>query len=177
MKNPTLTILGPIWATALLLAASAAVAQAPSDAQIASIVVTANQVDIDAGRLAETKAHNADVKAFAKQMLTDHSGVNRQAVALVTKLKFTPEDNPTSQSLAAGGTENVKNLKALSGAAFDKAYVDHEVTYHQQVIAAIDKTLIPSAQNAELKSLLVAVRPAFVGHLEHAQQIQAKLGK
>jgi len=166
-----------VAASSLVLLSGSAAAQAPSDAQIASIVVTANQVDIDAGKLAESKGSNAEVKAFAKQMITDHSGVNKQAVALVTKLKVTPEDNATSKSLKAGGVENVKNLGKLSGAAFDKAYVDHEVAYHEQVIDAIDKTLVPSAQNAELKSLLVSVRPAFVAHLEHAKMLQAKLAK
>ena len=164
-------------AAGLFLAAASAFAQAPSDAQIAAIVVTANQVDIDAGKLAESKASNAAVKAFGKQMVTDHSGVNKQADALVTKLKVTPEDNATSKALKAGGAENVKNLQKLSGSAFDRAYVDHEVEYHQQVLDAVDKTLIPSAQNAELKSLLVAVRPAFVAHLEHAKNLQASLGK
>jgi len=162
---------------ALALAALPALAQSPSDAQIASIVVTANQVDIDAGKLAESKGSNADIKAFGKQMVTDHSGVNKQAVALVTKLKVTPEDNPTSQSLKKGGEDNVKNLKTLSGAAFDRAYIEHEVAYHQQVLDALDKTLIPSAQNAELKNLLVTVRPAFVAHLEHAKMVQSKLAK
>jgi len=162
---------------ALFLLGASAQAQSPSDAQIASIVVTANQVDIDAGKLAESKGSNAQVKAFGKQMVTDHSGVNKQAVALVTKLKVTPEDNPTSQSLKSGGAENVKKLEKLSGAAFDRAYVDHEVAYHQQVLDAIDKTLVPSAQNAELKSLLVSVRPAFVAHLEHAKGLQSALGQ
>jgi len=164
-------------ASGLCLAAASALAQAPSDAQIAAIVVTANQVDIDAGKLAESKASNAEVKAFGKQMVTDHSGVNKQAVALVTKLKVTPEENATSKALKAGGADNVKSLEKLSGAAFDRAYVDHEVVYHQQVLDAVDKTLIPSAQNAELKSLLVAVRPAFVAHLEHAKSLQASLAK
>ncbi len=164
-------------AAALALAAGGALAQAPSDAQIASIVVTANQVDIDAGKLAESKGSNAEVKAFGKQMVTDHTGVNKQAVALVTKLKVTPEDNATSKSLKAGGAENVKNLEKLSGAAFDRAYVDHEVAYHQKVLDAVDQTLIPSAQNAELKALLVAVRPAFVAHLDHAKMLQASLAK
>ena len=99
-------------------------------------------------------ASNADVKKFADQMVTDHTGVNKSAVDLVTKLKVTPEDNPTSQSLKAGGDKNVANLKTLKGAAFDKAYIDHEVAYHQQVLDAVDKTLIPSATNAELKALL-----------------------
>ena len=146
-----------------------------NDAQIAAIVVAADQVDIDAGKLAEHRAHRATVKSFAKQMVVDHGGVNKQAVALVTKLKVTPQDNPTSQTLTAGGADNIKNLKTLHGAAFDKAYVDHEVAYHQQAIDLIDASLIPSAQNAELKALLVAVRPAFVGHLQHAQQIEATL--
>jgi putative membrane protein len=158
-----------------LLSVPVAFAEGPSDAQIASIVVTANSVDIDAGKYAMRRAHNIDVKAFARQMVVDHGGVNKQAVALVTRLKVTPADNATSQSLAAGGADNLKNLKLLKGAAFDKAYVDHEVAYHQQAIALIDNTLMPNAQNAELKSLLIAARPAFVGHLEHAQQIQAAL--
>ncbi len=165
------------FAALLLAATTAASAQAPSDAQIASIVVTANQVDIDAGKLAVSDAHADAVKAFARQMITDHTGVNQQAVALVTKLKVVPEDNPTSQSLKKGGEDNLKALRMLKGAAFDKAYIEHEIAYHAQVIDAIDKTLIPSAHNAELKALLVSVRPAFVGHLEHAKQIQATLAK
>jgi putative membrane protein len=163
--------------TALMLPVAALSARAVNDAQIAAIVVTANQVDIDAGKLAETRASNAEVKAFGKQMVTDHTGVNEQAVALVTKLGVKPEDNSTAQSLKAGGADNVKNLSSLSGAAFDKAYVDHEVAYHQQVLDAVDKTLVPSAKNEELKALLVKVRPAFVAHLEHAKMLQTQLAK
>jgi putative membrane protein len=167
-----------VFASALALTAGGAFAQAgPTDPQIAHIVVTANQVDIDAGKLAQAKGHSKDVRAFGKRMVTDHSGVNKQAVALVTKLKVTPEDNPTSQSLKQGGEDNLKNLKGLKGAAFDKAYVDHEVAYHEQVLDAVDKVLIPNAKNEELKALLVKVRPAFVAHLDHAKTIQAKLGK
>jgi putative membrane protein len=166
-----------IIAGLLCLAPAAISAQTVSDAQIASIVVTANQVDIDAGKLAASKATNPEIKRFGQQMVADHAGVNKQATALVTKLKVTPEDNPTSQSLKAGGDKNVANLKSLKGAEFDKAYIDNEVTYHQAVIDAIDKTLVPSAQNAELKALLVKVRPAFVAHLEHAKTIQSSLNK
>jgi len=161
----------------LCLTTAAISAQTVSDAQIASIVVTANQVDIDAGKLAASKATNPEVKKFGQQMVTDHTGVNKQATALVTRLKVTPEDNSTSQSLKAGGDKNIANLRSLKGAEFDKAYIDNEVTYHQAVIDAIDKTLVPSAQNAELKALLVKVRPAFVAHLEHAKMIQSSLGK
>jgi len=167
---------GLALATLLALGAQAQ-GTAPNDAQIAAIVVTANQVDIDAGKLAETKAHSKEVKAFGKLMVTDHSGVNKAATELVQKLKVTPEDNPIAQGLKKGGDDNLAQLRTLSGAQFDRAYADHEVAYHQAVIDAVDKTLIPSAKNEELKALLVKVRPAFVAHLEHAKHMQAQLAK
>jgi putative membrane protein len=150
---------------------------APTDPQIAAIVVTANQVDIDAGTLAKSQAHSKQVKDFAQLMVTDHSGVNKSAAELVAKLKVTPEDNPTSDGLKKSGADNVAKLTKLKGAEFDRAYVDNEVTYHQTVLDALDKTLIPNAKNEELKALMMKVRPAFVAHLEHAKQLKASLGK
>jgi len=174
MKTVSAAFLGALAFTALGVSAQSA---APTDPQIAAIVVTANQVDIDAGQLAKSNAKSKQVKDFAQQMITDHSGVNKQATDLVHKLKVTPEDNPTSKSLKEGGVQNISQLKTLKGADFDKAYIDHEVTYHQNVLDALDKTLIPNAKNDELKALMVKVRPAFVAHLEHAKQLQSSLGK
>jgi putative membrane protein len=157
--------------------AAAPAAGALTDPQIAAIVVAANQVDVDAGNLALKKTKNAEVKKFAQQMVTDHTAVNKQASALAKKLKVKPEQSDTSKSLQQGAKENMANLKKLKGAAFDKAYVDHEVAYHEAVLDAIDKVLIPSAQNAELKGLIEKVRPAFVAHLDHAKMLQETLAK
>lgn len=170
----------PKLALAAALAAAAMGVQAqgagaPTDPQIAAIVVTANQVDIDAGKLAMQKSASHEVKAFAQTMVRDHTGVNQAATDLVHKLNVTPEPNATSESLQKGGDDNLAKLKGLSGKAFDKAYIDHEVAYHQAVIDAMDKTLIPDASNAELKALLVKVRPAFVAHLDHAKHLDAEL--
>ena len=164
-----------VLAATFLLCASTVSAQGVTDPQIAAIVVTANQVDIDAGTLAQKTTSNKEVMAFAEMMVRDHGGVNKSAVELVTRLKVTPKDNPTSQSLKAGGEKNVANLKKLKGAAFDRAYLDYEVVYHTQVLDALDKTLIPGAQNDELKALLVKTRPAFAAHLEHAKHLQSSL--
>lgn len=166
-------LLGALLGSALALAW--AQGGAPTDPQIAAIVVTANQVDIDAGKLAEHKAHSADVKAFARRMVTDHTSVNRAAASLAHKLHLTPESNATSESLKQGGEQNLATLRNLSGAAFDKAYIDHEVAYHQSVIDAVDKVLIPSAQNPQLKALLEKGRPIFEEHLQHAKMIQSSL--
>ena len=149
----------------------------PNDAQIAGIVVAANQVDIDAGELAKKMSTNDEVKAFADRMITDHTAVNKQASDLVTKLGVKPEESATSKSLKDGGKKNIVALKKLKGDAFENAYVNQEVDYHVAVLDAIDKVLIPNAQNAELKDLLTKVRPAIAAHLDHAKEIQAKRKK
>jgi putative membrane protein len=161
-----------MFLAALLVLPVAVFGQGINDAEIAAIVVTANQVDVDAGKLAVARSSNDKVKAFAQLMITDHSGVNQAAVELVTRLKVTPRPSSTSKALQAGGDKNLAHLKTLKGAAFDQAYINHEYAYHQQVIDALDKTLIPGATNAELKALLVKVRPAFVAHRDHAKSLQ-----
>jgi putative membrane protein len=153
----------------------AAKAAALNDAQIAAIVVAANQVDVDAGNLALKKSQNAQVKELAQRMVTDHTAVNKAAGDLVGKLGVTPEETDASKGLTTGGADKRAELDKLDGAAFDKAYVDNEVAYHEAVIGVLDAQLIPSAANAELKKTLVDVRPAFQAHLEHAKQVQTAL--
>ncbi len=172
MKYAAVVVAGLFWCAPAVVSA-----QDVTDAQIASIVVTANQVDIDAGRLALERATDVEVRAFARLMIDDHAAVNKSAAALAARLALTPEDNPVSRSLASGGEANLATLATLEGDAFHQAYVDHEVAYHQQVIDALDATLIPGARNAELLALLVKVRPAFVAHLHHAKALQSSLKK
>jgi putative membrane protein len=143
----------------------------PTDPQIAAIVVTANTVDIDAGKLALKMSKDKEVQKFATWMIDGHGSLNTQAGALATKLKLTPEPNPTSESLKKGGDENLANLKKLTGATFDKAYVEHEVAYHKAVLDAVNKVLIPNAKNAELKALLESAGPTIEGHLQHAEKM------
>jgi putative membrane protein len=157
---------------------SAKPASAPlNDAQIAHIAVTANAIDSAAGVTAKQKGTAKSVKDFAQTMINDHSAVNKQAVALATKLKVTPEDNDVSKSLKSDADASASNLRGKTGADFDKGYIDHEVTYHQTVLDALDKTLIPGAQNAELKALLEKVRPSIAAHLARAKDIQTALNK
>jgi putative membrane protein len=157
-------------------ATRSAVTAAVTDPQIAAIVVAANSVDIEAGKLAQSKTKNRKVKEFADDMVRDHTAVNKAAVELVTRLGVTPEENDTSRSLTSSGEQTRARLGGLSGKTFDREYVDNEVAYHKLVLDAIDSTLIPSAQNAELKATLVKVRPTIAAHLQHAEQLQASLG-
>ncbi|HZO17604.1 MAG TPA: DUF4142 domain-containing protein [Gemmatimonadaceae bacterium] len=151
-------------------------ASAPlTDANIAAIVVAANSIDVENGKLAIERATDAEIRKFAHTMITDHTGVNKAAVDLVTRLKVTPVESPTSRALVASANETRASLGTRSGLDFDRAYIANEVTYHRAVLSAVDDALIPSAQNPELRSLLVSVRPAFVAHLEHAESLQQRL--
>jgi len=163
---------------AFLIAASSAsfaLAAEPTDPQIAHIAYTAGAIDIEAAKLALEKSKNADVIAFANDMVRDHEAVNEQALALVTKLGVTPEDNDTSKSLTAAAEEKRTSLAALDGAEFDKAYAANEIAYHQTVNGALEAALIPSASNAELKDLLTTGLKIFQGHQQHAEQLAAAL--
>jgi len=134
-------------------------------------------LDIAAGKQALSKSDNADVKAFANQMVRDHQAVNDKALALVKKLNVTPADNPTSQSLTKAAEVKRAELDKLSGSAFDRAYVANEVAYHRTVNGALKDTLIPNAQNAELKSLLGTGLTLFTAHQEHAEHLAQTLAK
>jgi putative membrane protein len=151
-------------------------AATPNDAEIAATVVAANDTDIENGKLALSKTKDSDIKAFANEMIAAHTQLNQQGGALLKKLNVTPEDNPTSTSIKSGGESSRATLKGLSGAAFDKAYINGEVDLHQAVLDQLDNTLIPSAQNAELKTLLEQARPTISAHLDHAKQLKTKLG-
>lgn len=147
----------------------------PTDPQIAHIAYSAGVIDIEAAKLALSKSKTETVVSFAQSMVDDHQAVNDQALDLVKKLNVTPEDNPTSQALTKAAEAKRAELAKLDGAAFDKAYVDNEVAYHKQVNGALETLLIPSAQNAELKSLLETGLKLFQGHQQHAEHVAAEL--
>ena len=164
-----------IAAVSLLGGAAFAQGAKPTDPQIAHIAYTAGVIDITAAKQALKKSHNKEVKTFAEDMVRDHEAVNKQALALVKKLKVTPEDNDTSRTLSKNATDKRAELAKLKGAAFDKAYVDNEVAYHKAVDSALETTLIPNSSNAELKSLLQTGLKIFQGHEQHAEHVAASL--
>ena len=170
-------VIGALSGAILFAVAESAAVQAakPTDPQIAHIAYTAGQLDIDAAKQALDKSKNKEVRAFAEQMVGDHTTVNNQALALVKKLNVKPEDNPTSQSLAKQAEATRSKLASLNGAAFDKAYMDNEVAYHKAVNTALSDTLIPNAQNAELKALLQSGLGVFQAHQKHAEKLDSQL--
>lgn len=152
-----------------------ATSAAVSDPQIAHIALSASSGDSARGKLAETKATNAQVKSFAKEMVTDHTMLNKKAVELANKLNVTPAESPADSDLVKKVGDMTNDLQGKTGKDFDKTYMDQEVQIHQRVLDDLDKTLIPTAQNADLKKLLTTARGVVDGHLKRAQQIDSSL--
>lgn len=161
------------FVAALMMAPALAGAQpaGPSDAEIAHIAYTAGQIDIEAADQALARSQDPQVRSFAEVMKRDHAAVNDQALALVKKLNVTPQDNATSAALSKQATETRQELAALNGPAFDRAYIRNEVSFHQTVNTALKDTLIPSADNAELKGLLETGLQLFGEHQAHAEHL------
>ncbi len=167
--------------TALIMVVAATVSAAtlpdsgPSDPQIAHIAYTAGVLDVTTARLALEKSRDPAVRAFAETMMRDHEAVNLKALALVKKLKVTPEANPVSTALSGQSAEALKRLAALDGKAFDRAYALQEAAFHKTVNTALRDTLIPAADNGELKSLLQSGLALFAEHQTHAEGLSASL--
>ena len=160
---------------AALALASTAQAAGPTDPEIAHIAYTAGNIDIAAAKQALAKSHNATVRAFAKEMVRDHQAVNDKALALVKELKVTPKDNATSEALSKQAAATLKRFAKLNAHDFDHAYLKNEVAYHGTVNSALKTTLIPSANNAQLKSLLETGLTLFTEHQKHAEHLAAAM--
>jgi putative membrane protein len=165
-------------AAALFVVGSSGSARAEdlNDPQIATVALTAHQIDIERGKMAEKKTKNAEVKQFAEQMVKDHTDGKNEVLALAKKLGVKPQESSVTKSLKDGAKQTQKKLKGEKGAAFDKDYIDAEVAYHQAVIDAVNKVLIPGAKNEEVKTALQQTVPTLEGHLQHAKNVQAQLG-
>ena len=146
-----------------------------TDANIAAIAVGANNIDISAGKIALDRSSDSQIREFAQRMVTDHQGVLDAAVELVTRPGGTPQNNDLVYTLSKQSADHETRLKSLTGKEFDKAYIDHEVAYHEAVIGVVTTQLIPGADNQELKDMLTSVLPAFDAHLAHSKKVQASL--
>jgi putative membrane protein len=155
--------------------AASAASSGLTDANIVSILDQANAADSARGRVAQTKATNAEVKSFGRLMVGEHHALRQQGQALAKKLNVTPE-RPASDQSEAQAKQEMDSLNALAkGKAWDKAYIDYEVGFHQAVLQTATKAL-DAAQNQELKDLIKKAAPVIQHHLDRAQAIQKKLG-
>ena len=146
------------------------------DPTIVAIFDAANTWDIETGNLGAKKGTTKAIRDFGAQLAHDHASVRQQGRDLAKKLKVTPTP-PKDFAMAKDHEAAMTKLKAAKGAEFDRAFLEHEVAYHKAVIDAINNTLMPAIQNAEVKALVVMVAPAFKAHEDAAQRLLDGLKK
>jgi len=162
--------------TAVMMGVSFPVsAAALNDETIIAIFDQANMADIATGRLGWKKGQSEEVRALAKMVVSDHSAVQHMGRELARDLGLigTPPAGDESWKAQA---EALAKLEALSGRAFDEAYLRHEIGYHTAVIGAIKSTLLPSIENPQFKALVKNVLPGFEKHLAMTKAAADKLG-
>ena len=176
---PPLATLSLAAISASLLFADAG--QAPSgdpaldDATIVAIFDAANTADIETGSLAAERAHSQEVRDYGAMLVTDHKAVRQLGRDLAAKLGVTPTP-PADDASAKAHAEAMTSLRAKNGMAFDRAFLRHEIAFHQSVIDAINTTLLPAIKNRELKELVLKVAPAFEAHRAAAERLEARIG-
>jgi putative membrane protein len=144
------------------------------DPTIVAIFDAANTYDIETGSLAVTKGRSKAVREFGQMLVRDHRNVRQQGRDLAKSLNVTPTP-PSDFALAKAHVAAMRSLRALSGTAFDRAFLQHEVDFHNAVIDAVTNTLLPATQNAQVKDLETKVAPAFVAHRDRAQSLLNEL--
>lgn len=158
-------------------AGGAATAGPPlDDPTIVAIFDAANTADIETGTLAAERGASQEVRQFGAMLARDHTQVRQQGRDLAGKLHVTPTP-PADDQAAKAHAETMAKLRSLKGAAFDRAFLEHEYAFHRDVIDAVQKTLLPAIQNPELKALVVKVAPAFQAHMQMAQQLEKQLAQ
>jgi putative membrane protein len=164
-----------VGAMAFTLRTAAATSAAPiapalDDPTIVAIFDAANTADIETGELAAKMGSTKAIRDFGAMLARDHRNVRQQGRDLAKKLGVKPTP-PKDDESAKAHAAVMKKLRALKGAEFDKAFLENEVGYHEAVVAAVQKQLLPAIQNAELKQLVVKVAPAFVAHRDAAKNM------
>ncbi len=146
-----------------------------NDQQISAIVMESNNADISASKIALKKTNNPEVKAYADEMIKDHTQANHELLRAMEKANIKTNKSNKSADIKSAKKDTKSNLKSLNGIDFDKAYAENEVVMHTQVLNTIDQELIPNAKSPNLKAFLSKTRETIAGHLEHAKQLQSKV--
>ena len=145
-----------------------------TDANIVALLDGANKADSAGGALAAKKATDAEVKAFARLMMSEHHALRAAGQALAKQLGVEPKA-PERDPLAPYVANEMKTLQSTAkGAEFDRVYIDNEVSVHQAVLDLANQARV-TTQTPQLKELIEKAIPVIRKHLDQATALQKKL--
>lgn len=125
--------------------------------------------EVQMGNLGLQNAANADVKAYAQRMVSDHSTSNAELAQLATVKGLA-----LATELAGDAKSGLDHLSGLSGAAFDKAYMQHMVADHEKAVAEFDRAST-SVTDGEIRAFAAKNLPILREHLAQARAVAQKL--
>jgi putative membrane protein len=147
-----------------------------SDAELTGFVNEFNDAEVEIGQLAASKATDAQVKAFASQIVRDHRALKADVNRTVQRLNITPTVPEDDEDLAEDHQAAMQDLRAKAkGAAFDEAFVEHEIRMHRKVLDEV-KDAIGRSQSADMRTLLEQARDGLQAHLTKAEELEKKFG-
>ena len=142
-----------------------------TDAQIFGMLSAANTGEIASGKLAQTRATNAQVRAFARRMVTEHTAMEKQGNDLAKRINVTPAMPPDS-ALITDVNDDIEDLQRKErGADWDEEYMEKQIDAHQKTLDLIDRAN-NATQNAEIRQMLQQARPKVQTHLEEARRLK-----
>ncbi len=153
---------------------TSAPAPATPDGEVLGSFIAANQHEVEHSRLASQQGSTQPTRDLGRGFSRDHDDLVQRARELATKQSISPAA-PAGDPLGLPHSETMTSLKGKTGVAFDRAYLQHEIDYHQGIIKSINSDWLPKATNQELKTFLQQAVPAFQAHLKGAQDLHAKL--
>lgn len=146
------------------------------DANIFYVLDAANMGDSAKGALAATKGTSSEIRDFANTMVRDHHNLRQQGQALAKRLAIQPAAPPGESLPAKLGNALSKLTAAAKGRDFDKAYIDHEVAAHRELLT-LATSAMSATRNSEIKNLIQKAAPIIQAHLDKAVAIQKNLQK
>jgi putative membrane protein len=146
-----------------------------TDAQIASVLLTANQGEAAQNTLASGKTTNTDVRALANDFADAHTAAANRETALYAMLNLTPADNAVSSQLRDTSDSTITQLQNASASQFDLTFVNGQISEHQAVLILIDQNLLVNVTNDALRSEVTAIRTAVQSHLAEAEALLTKI--
>jgi putative membrane protein len=144
------------------------------DPEIFAILLAAHAREVDEGRVAQERASDPAILKLADALVNDHAQAFDREVQLVQSLDMASWETGPSRKIHGDAHDKVEQLRAMTGAEFDKQYLDNVVAQHTEMLHMIDAKLIPNVGSRELKASIDSDRTNITEHLTEARALQRR---
>ena len=147
----------------------------PSAANIAAILMAADESAVKDAKLAESKSSNPQVLTYARTVSDEHTALEDKVASWAKAKKLEPVQSSTSQQFVSAGDKSRKKLEAAEASRFDGEFAVQQVKFDKTLLAALNDIMIPNAKDPELATLVKSAKPQVEAHLKQAEQLHSSI--